>query len=297
MLIQPEEAAWFHTLYSLVIGFVCAQIGGVEGVVDAETFREAPLPRKMQARDLLLEHSDLVSAYVQANPDDVRELDLGLVLDWKRFVRGRFVIERDLRQYTVFLTEGDPPRAFGVLGLQNEILDMIAPPLPAMVDAVLLPWKGRIICDGLLSRFNVMFGPGVRRRLTETYKAAKASGIVTSFDPDWRPSPPAIAKKPKTLAISRFLKRCPPALDDFTRQFGPPRAEVEADNVGDYCLWQPGDGSVSRCDRVLIYPNIIAGHDLHVFVRGRRIAQVAAPPRRQWTKAQLRPPEGWRLLR
>jgi hypothetical protein len=242
MLIPSEEAERFHTLYPSVIGFVCAKIGGVDGVVDAETFREAPMPRKMQARDLLLENSGLVSAYVEANPDDFRELDLGLVLDWKRFLRGRFIIERDLRQHTVFMTEGDPPRAFGVLGLHNEILDMIPQPLLAIVDAVLLPWKGRVVCDGLLGSFNVMFGPGIRRRLKETYKAAKASGIITSFDPDWRPSPPTVANKPKTLAISRFLKRCPQTLDDFTRQFGPPQAEVEGDDVGDYCLWQLGEG-------------------------------------------------------
>ncbi len=297
MLIPPEEAARFHTLYPSVIGFVCAMIGGVEGVVDAETFREAPLQRQVQARDLLLEHSELVSAYVDANPDDFCEQDLGLVLDWKRFLRGRFLIERDLRPHTVFVTESDPPRAFGVLGLHTEILDMIQQSLPAMVDAVLLPWKGRIICDGLLSRFNLMFGPGIRRRFKESYRRAKASGIVTSFNPDWQPSPPTVARKAKTSAITRFLKRCPETLDDFTRQFGPPQAEVEGDDVGDYCLWQLGEGSVSRCDRVLLYPNLIAGHDLHVFVRGRRIAQVAAPPRRQWTRAQLRPPEGWRLLR
>jgi hypothetical protein len=297
MLIPPAEAARFHTLYPSVIGFVCATIGGVDGVVDAETFRKAPITRQVQARDLLLEHSGLVSAYVDANPDAFREQDIGLVLDWKRFLRGRFIIERDLRAHTVFVTESDPPRAFGVLGLHTEILDLIQQPLPAMVDAVLLPWKGRIICDGLLSRFNVRFGAGIRRRLKESYRGAKASGIITSFDPDWRPSPPTGAKKPKTLAIRGFFKRCPQTLDDFTRQFGPPQAEVEGDDVGDYGLWQLADGSVSPCDRVLVYANIIAGHDLYVFVRGRRIAQVAAPPRRQWTRAQLRPPEGWRLLR
>ena len=203
----PEEAARFHTLYPSLIGFVCAKIGGVEGVVDANTFREAPLPRKMQARKLLLEHSGLVSAYVDANPDDIRELDLGLVLDWKRFVRGRFIVERDLRQHTVFMTEGDPPRAFGVLGLHSEITDIIQQPLPAMV--VRSSCRGRpIICDGLLGGFNVIFGPGVRRRFTETYKRAKASGIVTSLDPDWQPSPPKTATTPRTPAISRFLKRC-----------------------------------------------------------------------------------------
>ena len=161
---------------------------------------------------------------------------------------------------------------------------------------MLLPWKDRIVCDGLLSSYSVMFGPGLRRGMKESYQAAKAAGIITSLDPEWRPPPPATPKKPKTSAVSRFMKRCPKTLDELKRQFGPPQAEVEGEAATEYGLLRLDGAALEACDRVLVYPNLVAGHDVHVFVRGSEIASVAAPPRRQWTKAELRPPEGWRIL-
>ena len=58
-----------------------------------------------------------------------------------------------------------------------------------MTTAVLLPFKGRIIYDGLLSPFRVTFGPGIRQRLGEAYKDAKQShGIIATLSVEERPS-------------------------------------------------------------------------------------------------------------
>jgi len=184
MLLPSEEAAQFHSLYPSLIGFVCARVGGVDGVTNAETFRKARVETKGQARDLLYDNIELISAYIEQNPEGFCGLDLGLVSDWRRFLRGRFLIERQLRKHTVFMTQDDPPRAYGVVGLNTEIPDMLPQPLPAIVEAVLLPWKGRIVCDGLLHCYNIMFGPGMRRGMKEDYRAARAGGIITSLDPD-----------------------------------------------------------------------------------------------------------------
>jgi hypothetical protein len=297
MLLPTEEAAHFHSLYHSLLGFVCARIGGVDGIVDGETFRQATTKHRGQARDLLYDNIDSINAYIEENPDDFRELDLGIVLGWKRFLRGRFLVERDLRSYTVFLAQEDPPRAYGVLGLTTEILDIIPQPLPALVHAVLLPWKGRIVCDGLLGSYNVMFGPGVRRGTREAYKIAKAAGIITSLDPDWQPPSPTTRKKPKTPAIRRFIKRCPKTVKELEGRFGVPRADLRGEDISELRLWQIDAKPVGECDRVLVYPNLIAKHDLYVFARGEEIMHLTAPPRLQWSKSDLRPPEGWRHLR
>ena len=47
-----------------------------------------------------------------------------------------------------------------------------------------MPFKGKIVYDGLMSGYNITFGPGIRRSLNESYKKAKAVlGIVTSLPP------------------------------------------------------------------------------------------------------------------
>ncbi len=53
-----------------------------------------------------------------------------------------------------------------------------------------------IVYDGLMSSYNISFGPGIRRSLNESYKEAKAShGIVTSLPMSARSMVPAKAPK------------------------------------------------------------------------------------------------------
>jgi len=147
MLLPIEESSLFLTLYQHLIGFAAGRLGGVGGIVDFAGFRAAAWEAKAEARDLLLENMALIDAFVEENPGEFRDTDLSNVFLWQHFVRSSFVIERDLARYTVFLTEEEPPRAYGVLGLTDEFVDMLPYPMPVFVKAVLLPWKGRIICD------------------------------------------------------------------------------------------------------------------------------------------------------
>jgi hypothetical protein len=61
-------------------------------------------------------------------------------------------------------------------------------PLPVYVKAVLLPFKGRIIYDGLMQSYSVYFGGGISGNAANQYRAAKLKGkIIESLDPDWEP--------------------------------------------------------------------------------------------------------------
>lgn len=182
MLLPPEEASLFISLYSSLIGFAAGRLGGVAGIVDAETFRRASNNARAKARDKLLDNIALIDDFVDENPYQFPEKALSNVLKWEHFISGKFFVERDLKNYTVFLNDGNPPKAYGVLGLTNEIIEMMLCPLPVLVSAVLLPWKGRIVCDGLILTYNVMFGGGIRKNLKESYQQAKAQGIITSLE-------------------------------------------------------------------------------------------------------------------
>lgn len=52
MLISPEEAKLFFTLYPSVIGFAATRSGGIEGIRDATTFKSAPNEAKAKNRGL-----------------------------------------------------------------------------------------------------------------------------------------------------------------------------------------------------------------------------------------------------
>ena len=97
---------------------------------------------------------------------------------------GEFYVYRCLKKYTVFLTTREPVVAYGVLSLTDPLEELIGHRLPHLCKAVLLPFKGRIVYDGMLAGYNVHFGGGIRRRLKESYDDAKRRmGIITSLPP------------------------------------------------------------------------------------------------------------------
>lgn len=53
--------------------------------------------------------------------------------------------------------------AYGVLALSQPFDELIGPPLPVMLQTVLLPFKDKIVYDGLTTGPCVSFGSGIRR--------------------------------------------------------------------------------------------------------------------------------------
>jgi hypothetical protein len=298
MLLPPEDAALFLSLYKHLLGFVAGRLGGVEGVVDFASFQKASMEAKVEVRDRFLDNIALADAFVEENPDEFRETDLAPVLLWRHFVRDDFVVERDLAQYTVFLTEKAPVRAYGVLGITDEFVDMLPYRLPMMVQAVLLPWKGRIICDGLFRVYHILIGPGMRADLRDAYRQAKAAGIITSLEPGWRPEPPKPPKAPKTPAIQRFLRRkCPATRKEFQQKYGPPASLSTGTSAQEFGPRRLDGTAILDFDSLAVYPNILRNQVLYLYAKDGQIICVTAAERTSWSKAELKPPPGHTLLR
>lgn len=297
MLISPEEAKLFFALYPSVIGFAAGRSGGIEGIRDAGTFKSAPNEAKAQARNHLLNNIELIKDYTEENPDRFREQELGYMSDWSLFMQGDFYAVQDLKKYTVFLPADDSTKAYGVLGLTDEITDMLPPTLPIFIKAVLLPWKGQIICDGLFNIYNISFGSGIRGSIRESYRQAKAAGIITSLDPDWKPGKPTPARKPKTPAIYRFLKKkCPKTVEEFKQKYGEPRTDLTGEAAREYSLWSIDGIPSIDADILMIYANIIRQQVLYVYAKQGKITCVSVVDRTDWGRNDFKPNEGQRLL-
>ena len=174
---------------------------------------------------------------------------------------------------------------------------MLPYPMPMFATAVLLPWKGRIVCDGLMTISNNL-GPGIRASLREAYRCAKTAGIITSLEPGWRPQPPRPPRAPKAPAIRRFLqKKCPGTLKELKERYGPPASQftgAAAQGFGPLHI----DGTyVLDFDSLAIYPNIIRNQTLYIYAKEDRIVCATAAERTQWSRGDLRPAPGHTLIR
>jgi hypothetical protein len=93
---------------------------------------------------------------------------------------------RLLKTHAVFMSE-KPARLFGVLALLDPFEELPGKaPLPIMVQAVLLPFRDRIIYDGIMGFYRITFGAGIRWNLSDQYSILKESNgiIVCLVDPE-----------------------------------------------------------------------------------------------------------------
>jgi len=173
--------------------FVMEQIQGAGVLASAAAYRSLPPERRQEVVRAFLGRLDLLDLFIAANPARLSEEELGIVSSWRHLVAGRFIALRQLKKHMVLLACDANSTAYGVTGLVDPMELVIRQPLPAMVETVLLPFRGKIVYDGIVSTFKVTFGPGARRGFEEDFRSAKAkNGVVTSLPWEAPASKPSV---------------------------------------------------------------------------------------------------------
>ncbi len=197
MLLDPQDVASFFKLHRTLMFFVNQRLKVVpDELASPEAFAALAPEVRLKVRTALLDHTELIQSFVEENPAHLTEEELAIVRSWQQLVAGKFYIFRELTKYTVFLSTDKQPIAYGVLALSQPFEELVGPYLPVLTETVLLPYKGMIVYDGLLTAYRISFGPGIRRSLNESFKEAKARhGIVTSLPVSASPMVPSKAPK------------------------------------------------------------------------------------------------------
>jgi hypothetical protein len=196
MRLSTEDATQFFQLMWGLQFFVSQQRQLLPDVQSLEEYTTLATARKAIARDALWDNPELIDSYVEKNPDGFSAEELSIIRKWKLFVAGKFSLFRCLKDYAIFI--GDS-RVYGVLGLYDPLEAVFSGrPLPILLDAVLLPYKGKIVYDGLCRSYEIYLGAGIRAGLKEEYLAAKQNGrIITSLESDTTPAKPP--RQPREL--------------------------------------------------------------------------------------------------
>ena len=211
MQVTVEEGNLFYKLFAALLGYVNRKLAVVaEQFSDPSEYTSLPGETRGKVRDALYEHRELIDQFVAENPAGLSPEELEIVSSWKHALVGKFYIFRYLKKHTIFICISEKPyKAYGVVGLADPIEEVVSRrSLPILCNAVLLPFNGQIIYDGLIAPYSVTFGGGVRRHLNEDYSEAKqAFGVITSLGDQSAPLPekPKTPKKrpEKTMAVGR----------------------------------------------------------------------------------------------
>jgi hypothetical protein len=192
MLLQSQDCQQFFKLHRALMFFVNQRLKVIsDEVATPDVFSSLPPATRLKVRDAFLEHTELLQTFVEENAAHFTREELDIVSSWQHFVRGKLYAFRQLKKHMIFLSSGEEAIAYGVLALSQPFQDLLGPHLPVLTDAVLLPFKGMIVYDGLITAYPISFGAGIRRSLNEHFKVARAMrGIVTALPASSDPMPP-----------------------------------------------------------------------------------------------------------
>ncbi len=190
MILSQDDAALFFRLIWGLQFYVSQQLQLLPDIKSREAYRDTSSENKFLVRNALWKSPELIDGYMLENPDSLSSEELGIIGKWKGSIAGKFYVFRYLKDHTIFMGGS---KIYQVLGLYERFEHVLhGQPLPILIETVLLPFKGKIIYDGLCQRYNVYFGKGIRSGLNEEYMTAKQNGlIITALDPETYSAKPA----------------------------------------------------------------------------------------------------------
>lgn len=263
MRLTPDDAALYYRLMYPLQFFVNQRLKILPGLDSMDAYISLTAQQKLPVRDALYQHPELIDAFVAENPAKLSADELAIVRSWKHFVTGEFYLERYLKKYSIWIGDGSPAKVYAVLGIVDSLDEIVHPSyLPLRIKAVLLPFKGKIIYDGVFQSYNIFFGSGIKGSLREEYMAAKQYGrIIETLEPetstqrtapiverDWRPQLEELAK----LADKLKGTKAPIQSEAFGLIKASLRlAHAVAQNEGDLdALWKELKGAQRAIDKV-----------------------------------------------
>jgi len=180
-LSESESQLFFDLYYSLML-FINRQRRILPEIFTVKGLRKASSKQLKSIRQALDQQTNLFDLFITKNPFNFSPDKLQIIERWKLWLVGRFFIFRETDYYTIFLSNIKPMKAYAVLALNKEFSKIFPDPLPIYVETALLPFNGRIVTDGIFSRYRLEFGSGFIRNLNQAYHEALANeGIITSL--------------------------------------------------------------------------------------------------------------------
>ena len=191
MQLSPEDAALFFKLMPALQVFANRQLRAIKNLENLEQYKSISNEQRVKLRNAVYQKPEIIDSFVQENPYAFSGEELVIVSNWRNFIAGDFYIERILKKHAIFIGDN---KVYGVLALAEPFRQVLGGmPLPFYLKTVLLPFKGKIIYDGLIEGYNLFFGGGIAASMSNLYQAAKLQGkIIESLDPNWQPPEPKI---------------------------------------------------------------------------------------------------------
>ena len=165
MQLSEKDVELYYELMRVLQSYVNQELKLYPEIKDEIDIKYAEIEEKAAIRNALYENIGLIDSFIKKNPEKFSNEELSIIAGWKNFIGGDFYVERFLKKFSIFIQD---ETVYAVLGLQQPLSDLIPKSrLPLYIKTYLLPFKGKIIYDGLFGSANFYFGGGIKGSLKD----------------------------------------------------------------------------------------------------------------------------------
>lgn len=181
--LSSEDAWLFYETWIGLMSFVNEKKNVINAKIKPEYPYSVSSEKVLEVRDVLWEHPELIDEYISTR--ELPQEKVAILKLWRnKHKKGTFFILEYQREYAVVIgpNEQGEDRLYGILGISDSLAKTLQLNLPAQIETVLLPFKGKIIYDSFIKSMPVKFGEGMKKVFREMYKEAQQHGIITSLE-------------------------------------------------------------------------------------------------------------------
>ncbi|WP_446787516.1 YecA family protein [Macellibacteroides fermentans] len=181
--LTPDECRLFYETWFGLISFVNERENVIKVKIKPEYPNAVNEMMVHKVREVLWEKPGLIDEYIRETELPEERIDI-LKLWRTKHKKGMIFILEYQQEYAVAITSNEQgeDRLYGIKGISNSIANTLQRGLPAQIETVLLPFKGKIIYDSFMSSMSIGFAEGAKAAFREMYGKAIKHGIITSLE-------------------------------------------------------------------------------------------------------------------
>ena len=179
MILDRQECELFFSLFDSLTDYANGKWGVAPAVINQQSGYVNEANQQKVAAEVWRKPGICEELANECHHLGVSAEDAEILRSWSHAYTDSFIVRQDESGVTYFLTDDV---AFEVCGLSREIISVLNM-MPTIVNATLLPFKGKVVYAVYLEERPVIFGMGMQKIMDERWNTISQSGkIIRSAD-------------------------------------------------------------------------------------------------------------------
>jgi hypothetical protein len=100
-----------------------------------------------------------INEFLNDRDTHISDKKRAIVVNWpKYFIKGKFVVCKQLKKHAIFMSLSDTPKFYGVSGISSSFAEQIQIKMPFVIETTIIQFKNSIIYDSLIAVINIESG-------------------------------------------------------------------------------------------------------------------------------------------